>query len=722
MLRSLASCLKLILLVACALALPASPASAQESPRQDESAPKGRVVLRRLNRIEYENTVRDLLGVQVDLKELLPVDTSANGFDNVGEALHVSSFLMERYLEAADTALGVAIVNGPQPPLVKKRFSLNETHQVKVSTERVYRKVDDTVICFSSSAWNSIVLSPFWPPDRGKYRVRISTYGVQSAGKPVSYRVDAGLMLMAGKTHLVGYYDAAPDKPGVLEFVEHFEPRNTIRILPYGLASAQTVDKIGADKYEGPGLAVEWVEVEGPLYDAWPPASHRRIFGDLKQATVPTPNDRKRQEVVSDNPGADADKILREFMRRAFRRKVTDDDVKPFVALVKKKLDEKYTFEQAVRVALKGVLVSPDFLFLREKPGKLTDSALASRLSYVLWSTMPDDELLTLAERNKLSDPDTLRRQVERMLKDPKASAFTENFVGQWLNLRDIDFTSPDTRLYPEFDELLKTAMVNETHLFFNEVLANDLSLTNFVASDFTFVNERLAKHYGIPGVEGHKYRKVSLPAESHRGGVLTMASVLKVTANGTTTSPVTRGAWVMDRILGTPPPPPPSGVPAVEPDIRGATTIREQLAKHRQTGSCAGCHRKIDPPGFALESFDAIGGWREYYRSVGNGKPVTIDGRRMPYLQGPKVDPADALADGQKFANIDELKQLLLKDKDQLARALTGQLLTYATGAAPTKADQDEIEEIVKKAREKKYGLRTLIHEIVQSKLFQNK
>jgi hypothetical protein len=311
---------------------------------------------------------------------------------------------------------------------------------------------------------------------------------------------------------------------------------------------------------------------------------------------------------------------------------------------------------------------------------------------------------------------------VERLLGDPKAAAFTENFVGQWLKLRDIDFTSPDFRLYPEFDEMLKTAMVKETELFFNEVLKNDLSLTNFAASDFTMLNERLAKHYGIPGVEGPQFRKVALPADSHRGGVLTMASVLKVTANGTNTSPVTRGAWVLERILGTPPPPPPSNVPAVEPDIRGATTMREQLAKHRQIAACASCHVKIDPLGFALESFDVIGGWRENYRSVGNGKPVMIDGRRMPYLQGPRVDPADVLADGRKFANSDELKQLLLQDKDQLARALTEQLLTYATGAAPTAGDKPEIEAIIGKIRDKEYGLRTLVHAIVQSKPFRNK
>src|SRR5262245_1772542 len=282
------------------------------------------------------------------------------------------------------------------------------------------------------------------------------------------------------------------------------------------------------------------------------------------------------------------------------------------------------------------------------------------------------------------------------MLKDPKAEQFTENFVGQWLGLRDIDATMPSHILYPEYDEMLKESMLKETYLFFQELLKNDLSLTNFVHSDFSMLNGRLAKQYGITmpadGKGDWEVRKVTLPKDSHRGGVLTMASVLKVTANGTYTSPVLRGAWVLDRILGTPPPRPPEGVAAVEPDIRGATTIREQLAKHRQVPSCATCHVKIDPPGFALESFDVIGGWREYYRSSGNGKAVMVDGRRMPYLQGKKIDPSDVMPDGERFRDVDEFKQLLLRDKDQIARALTARLVTYETGATGGAIGQPEI------------------------------
>ena len=704
---------------------------------------EGRVVLRRLNRVEYENTVRDLLGVHVELKEMLPADSPAAGFDNVGEALHLSSFQMEKYLEAAEKALGMAIANRPEPPpVIRKHYLLANQHVVRTSTESVYRPIDgDTLVLFSSSPWNAIVLYELYPPDGGDYRFRVSASGFQSGGKPVTYRLDAGNLSMTGKPGLVGYFDAPADKPAVVEFVAHLAPTNTLRIHPYGLAGAQTVHKIGADKYEGPGLAVQWVEVEGPLNDTWPAESHRRIFGDLPRAkAAPAPSGAERVEVVSADPQADARRILRTFARRAFRRAVTDDDIQPFLELVETRLAAKHSFEEAVRVGLAAILVAPEFLFLDERPGKLDDFALASRLSYFLWSTLPDEELLRIAEQGRarqqpdsgaapgdrapmrLSDPAVLHEQVERLLADPRSAAFTENFTGQWLSLRDIDFTIPSHILYPEFDEMLKVSMVRETELFFAELLKNDESLLNFVASDFTMLNGRLAKHYGIPGVEGWEFRRTPLAAGSHRGGVMTMASVLKVTANGTSTSPVMRGAWVLDRILGTPPPRPPENVAALEPDIRGATTIREQLAKHRQIETCAACHARIDPPGFVLENFDVIGGWREHYRTSGNGKDVFVDGRRMPYLEGPAIDPADVLADGRACRNIDEFKQLLLADKDQIARALTVRLVTYATGAAPVAADRPQIDSIVASIREKHYGFRTLIHEIVASDLFRRK
>ncbi len=672
--------------------------------------------------MEYENTVRDLLAIDSDLRELLPLDTAANGFDNIGEALHVSSFLMDRYLDAADKALNTAIANRPQPPATTKRYDTRQEHGIKNSTERVFRFPDNELITFSSSHWNAVILWQFYPSERGRYRLRIPVRGVQSGGKPVTFRIDAGSMLMGEKNHLAGYYDAPADKTTTIELVDRFEPTNTIRIIPYGLANAQTVDKIGADAYAGPGLAIGPIEVEGPLHDSWPPTSHRRIFGDLKQVPAPTPRQGDRVEVASDQPQADAERIVRTFAHRAFRRPVSDERIETILDLVRTKLGEGRSFEQAVRVGLTAVLVAPEFLFLDEKPGPLDDFALAGRLSYFLWSTLPDAELDELAAAGRLSQPDVLHAQVERMLSDDRSGALVENFVGQWLGLRDLDFTLPSQLLYPEYDDLLRVSMQRETELFFTELLRSNLSLTNFVASDFTMLNGRLAQHYGIPGVDGYEFHKVPLPADSHRGGLLTMASVLKVTANGTNTSPVTRGAWVLDRILGTPPPKPPENVAALEPDTRGATTIREQLAKHRAIPTCASCHAQIDPAGFALESFDVIGGWRQYYRVTGNGKEVTLGGRRMPYLEGPPVDPTGALADGRAFENIDQLKALLLADRDQIARALAIRLLTYATGTPPEAADRPQIDAIVERVRGENYGLRSLVHAIVQSPLFRSK
>jgi len=683
---------------------------ASESKRRAEH---GRVVLRRLNRTEYSNTVGDLLGVETDFKGLLALDGTSDGFDNVGAALHLSSFALERYLEAAGSALNVAIVNRSAPAKIQKRYTLKNSHYVRTYNDLFYRVLEDeTVVCFQSSHDTRVYVDGFWPQDRGHYRIRVCASGFQSSGKPVTFDVTSHT------TGLVGYFDAPADTPTVFEFVVRMEPRSGLSILPYGLGNAVSRHPGKAPKYTGPGLAVHWVEVEGPLHDSWPPPSHRRLFGELGQA--PLPKDRSFLEVVSKSPESDAETLLRGFVRRAFRRDVRDAEVRPFVDLVKARLAEKDSFEQAMRAGFSAVMTSPNFLFLDEKPGKLDGTALASRLSYFLWSTMPDDELMALAATGRLGEPATLRAQVERMLKSPKADAFTRNFCGQWLGLRDIDFTEP-SGAYPEFDQMLKASMVRETELFFAEILKEDLSLANFVASDFSFLNGRLARHYGIPGIDGWEFHKVPLPPESHRGGVLTMASVLKVTANGTTTSPIKRGVWVLERILGTPPPKPPANVAALEPDIRGAKTLREQLAKHRNDPTCASCHSRIDPPGFVLESFDVIGGWRDFYRVTSWGPGVKeIKGQR--YLRAQDVDPTTELPDGQKIRNIEEFKQALLRDKDQLARSLARRLVTYATGGAPEASDQREIEAIVDRIREKNYGFRTLVHEIVQSRLFREK
>jgi hypothetical protein len=313
------------------------------------------------------------------------------------------------------------------------------------------------------------------------------------------------------------------------------------------------------------------------------------------------------------------------------------------------------------------------------------------------------------------------------MLNDPKSRRFVDAFLNYWLDLRLIEGTAPDVELYPEYqlDDLLVESMISESQLFFSELIKSNLGVTNLVASDFAVLNERLATQYGIPGVEGVTLRPVRLGADCIRGGLLTQASVLKVTANGTTTSPVKRGAWIMTRVLGKPPPPPPPNVPALEPDTRGATTIREQLAKQRNQESCAACHRNIDPAGFALESFDVMGAWRDRYRALGKSEPVKgigHNGLNFHFCLGPPVDPSGELPDGRRFDSVRELKELLLKDDEQLARNLTRQLAIYATGAPIQFSDRPQIAKILARTRPGGYGVRSLIHEIVQSDLFLNK
>jgi hypothetical protein len=684
---------------------------------------EGRTTLRRLNRVEYQNTMRDLLGVDLLLNELLPADASADGFDNVGEALHSSSFLMERYLEAADLALSAAIANGPRPAGLQRHIDLKKEGSVKPKGD-VYRHLDDGVAIFCSweSANVQVCLWSLRTPAPGRYRIRLTGYGFQTGGKPVTFHLKEGSLIDVSDNRTLGYFDVPEKTSTVVEFTARLEANKTLRLAVDGLGvRPNDIHKAGgAEVYKGPGLVVQGIDLEGPLLESWPPAGHTALFGGMSQA--PDPQRRGRVEVVSSDPVADTKRILGAFARRAFRRAVTEAELKPFVDRAAALRAAGQSFERALRAGLKGILVAPDFLFLREPPGRLDDFALASRLSYFLWSSLPDEELLGLAERRELGKADVLRKQTERMLADPKAKAFTENFVGQWLNLRAVDDTVPDPGLYPEYDDDLKGSMVQEPYLYFEEVLKNDLSLTRFIASDFSVLNGPLAKLYGIPGIEGRGFRKAALPPGSRRGGVLTMAAVLKVTANGTNTSPVIRGNWVLERILNTPPPKPPTDVEAVEPDIRGATTIREQLAKHRSRAECAGCHVKIDPPGFALESFDVMGQWREHYRSLGKGEPVDVGGRRMGYRRGPPVDPTGALADGRAFRDIDEYKALLLADPAGLARALAAKLSTYATGAAPSRSDRPELEALVTAARSKNYGLRSLVHEIVQSRIFRTK
>lgn len=687
--------------------------------QQDRAQTQGRALLRRLNRIEYENTINDLLGTDIRLLARLPQDGSAFGFDTVDVGLDMAGPILERYIEAADVALDAALAHGPRPVALKNRFEINEQTKNLTSKGRPLERQlfafrclieSDRVVYFFSDVgtppetWR--VFHSGRAPVAGRYTYRIQVSSYQDPDRLVSCLVYAGeLRRGATEGRYVGVFDVT-EEPSVAEFTVYQNAGETIRLIPYGVTGQpRNFNLQKPQDYSGSGLGVHWMEVEGPI-SAWPPISYTRLLG----------------EVSLDNGSlADAENIVRRLLPKAFRRPVTEDEVTLYVTLVDSSMKQGRTFEEALRIGLKGVLCSPDFLYLKLSPGRLNDFELASRLSYFLWSTMPDDPLLKLAEKGELGKSDTLHAQVERMLNDPRTHAFTENFTGQWLNIRDVFATTPEMSLYRDYDDLLGQSMVQETHLFFEELLKRDRSLLEFVHCDWSILNERLARHYGIAGVKGQSFRKVNLPADSHRGGVLTQASVLKVTANGLATSPVQRGVFVMDRILGTPPPPPPEDVEAIEPDVRGATTIRTQLAKHRQNAACAACHAKIDPPGFALESFDVIGHWRDRYRIYANDRTGMGNGLRQT-KDGAMVECADELAGKGTFRNIDEFKQLLLEDKDQIARNLTEQLLVFATGHKMELADRDTVEKIVAALPSKNYGFRALVHEVVQSELFRQK
>ncbi|MCC7374335.1 MAG: DUF1592 domain-containing protein [Verrucomicrobiales bacterium] len=500
-----------------------------------------------------------------------------------------------------------------------------------------------------------------------------------------------------------------------------------------------------AEKDGQPGVVFRWLEVEGPLIDVWPPAGHQVMFGDLPTAPRKAgegavrpdddddPKPRKFRpppgvEVVSQAPEADAERLLANFLGQAYRRPFqAKTELKRFLPVFRAAVEKGNTFADAMIATYTAVLCSPEFLCLQEEPGRLEDHALASRLSFFLWNSPPDEELRRLADRRTLHRPEVLLGQVERLLDDARSRRFIEAFLDYWLDLRRMQATAPDANLYSDYylDDLLTESATEEPRAFFGELLRGDLPSRNLVASDFAMLNERLAVHYGLPSASGVALKRTPLPTDSVRGGLLTQAAVLKVTANGTTTSPVVRGAWIMERLLGQKPPPPPPSIPAVEPDIRGATTIRQQLDRHRTLESCRSCHLKIDPPGFALENFDVMGGWRDRYRSEAGGElavGIAKSGQPFEFHYALPVDATGSLPDGRPFSDIREFKRLLLSEDRLIARNLVRQLAVYATGAPIGFADRQEIEAALDRAASSHYGVRSLIRELVRSDLFQRK
>ncbi|HEV7403722.1 MAG TPA: DUF1592 domain-containing protein [Chthoniobacteraceae bacterium] len=762
---------------------------------------KVRTAIHRLTRAEYENTMRDLFSMPgLALSGDLPADGSAHGFDKNSDALDISHVNLAKYIEAAEKTLDLAIATRPEAPAVqKRRISLanpagfvahvimngdgvllkdkkpdpafppaaDETHLDMSAHERMgsfdpgraatvglFRHEDESM---SPYFMDHVTIYP------GLYRVRTSLWSFQwDKGQVLPSRgTEAGRLSVVQLTgdgrggqhpsYVLGYYDAPSMESKEHEVVTWMNVNEIIGFNTASLAPAANYARKGhAMSFTGPGIACDWLDVEGPLHDQWPPKSHELLFGKLPLTEFKKPEhpgvrpparvvarqigagkNRRDPEpglwtVQSEDPAADADRLLADFLPKAFRRPVDAGTRERYVALAKARLEAGDCFETAMRYAYRAALCAPEFLYHIETPGPLDDYAFASRLSYFFWNSMPDARLRQLAGDGTLRKPEVLKSEVERMLKDAKSQRFVEDFLGQWLKLRSIAANDADRKLYPEFNPYLQDSMVAETRAYFRELIEKNLDATYLVKSDFAMLNQKLATHYDIPGVTGAQVHRVALPPGCPRGGFLTQAAILKVTANGTTTSPVPRGAFVMARLLGQPPEPPPANTPAVEPDVRGAVTIREQLEKHRSDATCAGCHANIDPAGFALEAFDVIGGYRTRYRSLENGDPAPR-GSIDPFIGisfklGPAVDATGALPDGRKFQDIIELENILAGHPERLLKNLLEQLAIYSTGREVTFGDREQIAGILARTQKQGGGLRTLIHELVQSGLFSTR
>ena len=705
-----------------------------------EQESEGRVAARRLTRLEFEYTLQDILGIRGNLKRHLPPENASAQFANVAEKQGISPVHIRSYLTAVDAALDEAIALGPKPRAGARIIDYRNNRYSSMWFDRPMRnggqtvlRTDDAYVMFSYRREPHVAQSNnmgYHFPYPGLYRIT-----AEGAGYQAKTHIGFGLYKASdkhGNTELIGNFEITPGKSRKIEVTQYFEPGEfffpaglNLKAAPEGKMIYMMRDK-GARGYKGEGLAIKWLKIEGPLEEVWPPARTRDLLSGVPIVWVP------QHRIYWTHPTKVPKEHLRDIFERlapkAFRRPVTDAEIESFVSLAKPHDPKDHPMHKMVRSPLRAMFSSPQFLFHAGQPGPLDDYALASRLSYFLWKTLPDEQLFALARNNKLKDPKVLTNQVNRMLNDPRSNRFVDDFLDGWLGLGEIDATTPDEKLYPEYGDTLRQAMLAETRLFFRELIDRNLTARNFIDSDFTFVNRRLARHYGLPEVSGERMRRVKLPIDSPRGGLMTQASILKITANGTLTSPVKRGHWVLASLLGTPPQPPPPTIGALEPDIRGAVTIRETLAKHRDVASCASCHQHIDPPGFALESFDPIGGFRHRYRTTGKGDWTKERYLAAHHLGRPlyrwdlDVDASGSTAGGKKFNGIRHFRDLLLKEEEQVARNFVSQLVTYATGAEVQFADRAEVERMLASAKADGYLVRDLLHAVVQSRLFLNK
>ncbi|HEY7427058.1 MAG TPA: DUF1592 domain-containing protein [Gemmataceae bacterium] len=678
----------------------------------------GRVTMRRLNRVEYRNTIRDLIGIEFDPTEDFPSDDIGHGFDNIGDVLTLSPVLMDRYLTAAETIMNRAITPNP-PPVPKRHLASVYTEPASADSGKLVEKGFRRM---TTDGKSFIELGPINTPYQwqdGEYIFRTRVYGQSGTDKPLRVTIlvygeglpgaspAAELARLSGNVlkpaRILKTFDVMAAKRENAEVLEVRVPS-----MPNRHRMLIAIDKPAAGQPPAK-LFVEYLALEGPLDTR--PASHRMLLA----ATQGKTQAEQTREVLS------------RFLRRAFRRPPTTEELNRSIKLAETALAGGEKWEAAIQLAMQAALCSPKFLFRVEtdhSPASpeiksLDEFPLASRLSYFLWSSMPDDTLLDLAEKKQLSA--NLDKQVRRMLADPRASALVRNFAMQWLQIKRIEFISPDGQLFPTFNDKLRAAMLQETERFVESIFREDRSVLDLIDADYTFLNEPLAKHYGIadtfgnlvgqkakkPGgqpIKGEQFLRVTLQDRS-RGGLLTQASVLTVTSNPTRTSPVKRGKWILEQMLGAPPPSPPPNVPELSEDKKDVTSasLRQRMEVHRRNPACANCHAKMDPIGFALENFNAVGAFRT--------KDGSFD-----------IDATGEFADGTKFTGPAELKTIVLERKEEFTRCLTEKLLIYALGRGLEYYDRPTVERIVKALPAGNYKFSVLIKQIVQSDAFRKR
>jgi hypothetical protein len=686
----------------------------------------GRVAARRLNRAEYNNTIRDLLGIETGPADNFPADVAAFGFDNISDALTLSPELLEKYLDAAEHSVRTALFGPPhlQPSAVHypapvrindtrgrsslppDMFHYDETGlSLRCSAHFIHRFPVDAEYTFR------LVLNGHRPNQSEPAHPALFIDGelIQSfevdatdlEGQVVECRarVKAGEHLLSA-SYLRNYHGLPPSYHGP-------EPskRPEVALITASKGKLTEQDIQTLRKY---GTRIKTDSVEKRVDNRYESID---VGGPFNQVTGPSPASLRKVYVCSEHTDACARTILASFVGRAFRRPATTGEVDEYLGYVSLARHQHDSFEEGIATALEAVLVSPKFLYRIERdqirtPGKsaapVSQYELASRLSYFLWSSTPDEELLDAARAGKLRQPAVLNTQVMRMLRDPKSSALVENFAGQWLQFKNIDVVRPDLERFPEFDDGLRQAMRRETELFIEDLIRHDRSILNLLDANYTFVNERLARFYGLTGITGAEFRRVDMSGTERGGGILSQASVLTVSSYSTRTSPVLRGKWVLENLLNAPPPAPPPGVPPLDDSKAGqSATLRMQMEEHRKSPVCASCHSRMDPLGFGLENFNAIGEWR------------TEDGK-FP------VDASGTLPDGRSFRTPAELKALLKQDRAIFARALTEKLLTYALGRGLERYDRPTVAEITARLPAAEYRFSTLVLGIVNSLPFQ--